>query len=178
MIVHRKMKKIHPIFDFSNKEKYLAQDLGHFVPSKKGLNIIGSKIALQYSVYLWALLKSSISLISLLAPLCSVVGSPPSSFKSVRFMAVHFLHCTQSQYRTNFVERKMSAVFNPTLSAPPTDGLFSLWLLSHSSSEGEGAKLFTRTNSRPIIPHYLCYPDLLALILITTKDIVLDLHLC
>jgi len=47
MIVHRKMKKIHPIFDFFNKEKYLAQNLGHFAPSKKGLNKIGSKIALQ-----------------------------------------------------------------------------------------------------------------------------------
>ena len=40
-------EKIHPIFDFFNKEKYLAQNLGHFAPSKKGLNKIGSKIALQ-----------------------------------------------------------------------------------------------------------------------------------
>ena len=47
MIFHRQMKKIHPIFDFFDKEKYLAQNLGHFAPSKKGLNKIGSKIALQ-----------------------------------------------------------------------------------------------------------------------------------
>ena len=67
----------------------------------------------------------------------------------------------------------MSAVFNPTLSAPPTDGLFSLWLLSHSSSEGEGAKLFTRTNTRPIIPYYLSYSKI---IIITTKEIVLGVQ--
>jgi len=41
------MKKRHPIFDFFNKEQFLAQNLGHFALSKKGLNKIGSKIALQ-----------------------------------------------------------------------------------------------------------------------------------
>ena len=44
---HRQMKKIHPIFDFFYKEKYLAQNLGHFAPSKKGLIKIGSEIASQ-----------------------------------------------------------------------------------------------------------------------------------
>ena len=37
----------NPIFDFFEKEKYLAQNLGHFAPSKKGLNKIGPTIALQ-----------------------------------------------------------------------------------------------------------------------------------
>ena len=37
-------EKIHPIFDFFYKEKYLTQNLGHFAPSKKGLIKIGSQI--------------------------------------------------------------------------------------------------------------------------------------
>jgi hypothetical protein len=41
------MKKIHPMFDFFYNEKYLAQNLDPFAPSKKGLNKIGTKIALQ-----------------------------------------------------------------------------------------------------------------------------------
>ena len=47
MMCHRQIKKRHQIFDFFYKEKYLTQNLGHFAPSKKGLNKIGSKIASQ-----------------------------------------------------------------------------------------------------------------------------------
>ena len=65
------MKKIHPIFDFFNKENFLAQYLGHFVLSKKGLNKIGSKIALQYGFTFWTFFENLDFPKSLLAPLCN-----------------------------------------------------------------------------------------------------------
>ena len=44
---HRQIQKIHPIFDFFDKEKHLAQNLGNCASSKKGLNIIKSKMGTQ-----------------------------------------------------------------------------------------------------------------------------------
>ena len=35
---------------------------------------------------------------------------------------------------------------------------------------GEGAKVFTRTNLSPIIPYYLCYPDLSVLITVSSSQ--------
>ena len=44
---HRQIQKIHPIFDLFDKENHLPQNLGNFASSKKGLNIIGSKMGAQ-----------------------------------------------------------------------------------------------------------------------------------
>ena len=56
------------IFDSFDTEKHLAQHLGNFAPSKKGLNIIGSKMGFTFGHFFQTL----ISLISLLALLCIV----------------------------------------------------------------------------------------------------------
>ena len=44
---HKQIQNIHPIFDCFYKEKHLAQTLGYFASSKKGSNIIGSKMGAQ-----------------------------------------------------------------------------------------------------------------------------------
>ena len=45
IIFHRKIKK--KIFDCFDKDKYLSPNLRNFASSKKGLNIVGSKIGAQ-----------------------------------------------------------------------------------------------------------------------------------
>ena len=71
-VFHRQIQIIHPIFDSFDKEKHLAQNLGNFASSKKGLNIIGSKMGAQQGFTFGHFFQTSISLISMLAPLCNV----------------------------------------------------------------------------------------------------------
>ena len=65
---HRQMKKIHPIFDFFDKDKYLAQNLGNFAPSKKGLIKFWIRNSIAVRVYFWALFANLDFPNSLLAP--------------------------------------------------------------------------------------------------------------
>ena len=63
-----KSKKYTQYLTFFDKEKHLAQNLGNFESSKKGLNIIGSKMGAHKGFTFGHFLQTSISLISLLAP--------------------------------------------------------------------------------------------------------------
>ena len=70
MIVHRKMKKIHPIFDFFDK-KIFGTKFGSFctIPKRFEQNWIKNSIAVR--VYFWTFFENLDFPKSLLAPLCS-----------------------------------------------------------------------------------------------------------
>ena len=71
MIVHGKMKKIHPIFDFFLQRKIVGTKFGSFCTMQKRFEQNWIKNSIAVRVYFWTFFENLDFPNSLLAPLCN-----------------------------------------------------------------------------------------------------------